>query len=174
MGVDMDCIEFHERFQPYLEDTLDASLRESFREHLRACLDCRAWAINQEPTLVFAAAKQPDPDPMRVAECTAMVMSQLRQQRLTRRLRPKRAPWLAAAAAVLVSTVGATGWWLTQVDQTPEPSPAVTASDAVSPRQMPPQVQVEMSGEGIRVYQFADDGDESTAVYYIVNPALES
>ncbi len=31
-----------------------------------------------------------------------------------------------------------------------------------------------MTDEGVRVYQYADDQDSNTAVYYIVNPALES
>jgi hypothetical protein len=37
----------------------------------------------------------------------------------------------------------------------------------------PPTVEVEMAGEGVRVYQFASDGDPDTAAYFIVNPALE-
>jgi hypothetical protein len=37
----------------------------------------------------------------------------------------------------------------------------------------PPTVEVEMSDEDVRVYQFADDDDTDTAVYFIVNPALE-
>jgi len=31
-----------------------------------------------------------------------------------------------------------------------------------------------MAGEGVRVYQFAQEDDADTAVLYIVNPALES
>jgi hypothetical protein len=34
-------------------------------------------------------------------------------------------------------------------------------------------VEVEMAGEEVRVYQFATDGDTNTAVYFIVDPALE-
>ena len=32
---------------------------------------------------------------------------------------------------------------------------------------------MEMPGEDVRVYQFATDGDADTAVYFIVDPALE-
>jgi hypothetical protein len=30
-----------------------------------------------------------------------------------------------------------------------------------------------MTGDDVRVYQFATDGEEDTAVYFIVDPALE-
>jgi hypothetical protein len=30
-----------------------------------------------------------------------------------------------------------------------------------------------MAGEDVRVYQFAADDDDDTAVYFIVNPAME-
>jgi hypothetical protein len=47
-------------------------------------------------------------------------------------------------------------------------APATEAESAA-----PPTVEVEMAGEGVRVYQFATDGDPDTAAYFIVNPALE-
>ncbi len=37
----------------------------------------------------------------------------------------------------------------------------------------PPSVEVEMAGDDVRVYQFANEEDGDTAVYFIVNPALE-
>lgn len=111
---------------------------------------------------------------MRVAAATASVMSQIRQQRLAHRLHPRRRFWLAAAAAVAVTFAGVGGWWLSRGDQHSAPTAAVEAKDATSPNPLPPRVQVDMPGEGIRVYQFADEGNEGTAVYYIVNPALES
>jgi hypothetical protein len=115
-----------------------------------------------------------EPDPMRVAACTASVMSQIRQQRLAHRLRPRRRSWLAAAAAVVVTFAGVGAWWLSRGEQHPAPTVAVEAKDVASPETLPPRVQVDMLGEGVRVYQFADEGDDGTAVYYIVNPALES
>jgi hypothetical protein len=30
-----------------------------------------------------------------------------------------------------------------------------------------------MAGDDVRVYQFANDGDNDTAVYFIVDPSLE-
>ncbi len=55
----------------------------------------------------------------------------------------------------------------------PEPA-AIEARGDERSTPPPPQVQVDMTDEGVRIYQYADDGDSSTAVYYIVNPALES
>ncbi len=40
-------------------------------------------------------------------------------------------------------------------------------------RPVPPTVEVEMAGEEVRVYHFAADEDDETAVYFIVNPAME-
>jgi hypothetical protein len=37
----------------------------------------------------------------------------------------------------------------------------------------PPTVEVDMAGEEVRVYQFANEADTDTAVYFIVDPALE-
>lgn len=170
----MQCSEFHDTLEQYLDDVLDESRRESFRGHLRACPECRSWAIGVEPTMVFAAVEAPAPNPDRVAACTASVMAQIRQQRLARDLRPRRRRWLAAAAAVLAAVVGGVGWWVAHDDRSPVPAAAVEALDPSGQQPLPPRVQVNMPGEGVRVYQFADDEDHDTAMYYIVNPALES
>jgi hypothetical protein len=37
----------------------------------------------------------------------------------------------------------------------------------------PPRIEVDMVGEGVRVYQYADQQDGDTAVTFIVNPQLE-
>jgi anti-sigma factor RsiW len=170
----MQCSEFHDTLEQYLDDVLDESRRESFRGRLRACPECRSWAIGVEPTMVFAAVEAPAPNPDRVAACTASVMAQIRQQRLARDLRPRRRRWLAAAAAVLAAVVGGVGWWVAHDDRSPVPAAAVEAFDPSGQPPLPPRVQVNMLGEGVRVYQFADDEDHDTAMYYIVNPALES
>jgi anti-sigma factor RsiW len=170
----MQCTEFRDALEQYLDDVLDESPRESFRRHLRACPECRTWAVGVEPTLVFAAMEAPVPDSDRVAACTASVMAQIRQKRLARGLRPHRRRWLAAAAAVLVAIAGGTGWWLAQNDRQSSPAAAVEARDESDSDALPPRVQVNMPGEGVRVYQFADDENHNTAMYYIVNPALES
>ena len=171
----MQCSEFRDALEQYLDDVLEGSRRESFRRHLRECRECRAWAIGVEPTLVFAAIETRAPDPDRVAACTASVMAQIRQQRLGRGLRPHRRRWLAAAAALLTAVVGGAGWWFAGNDRpSPPGAAAVEARDASGSDALPPRVQVNMPDEGVRVYQFADDENRNTAVYYIVNPALES
>ena len=172
----MRCSEFRNTLERYLEDVLDESRREGVRQHLRACPGCRSWAIEVEPTIVFAAVEAPAPDPDRVAACTASVMAQIRQQRLARELRPRGRWWLAAAAAAaLAVVVGGTGWWVASNDRPTVPPSAVEARDSAGEvAAPPPRVQVNMPGEGVRVYQFADDTNHNSAVYYIVNPALES
>lgn len=169
----MQCSEFRDTLERYLDDVLDEARRESFRRHLRDCPECRTWAIGVEPTLVFASAEAPAPNPDRVAACTASVMAQIRQQRLARRLRPGRKRWLAAAAAVLVAIAGGAGWWLAQDDRHTPPEAVLEARDQSESEALPPRVQVNMPGEGVRVYQFADDEDQNSAMYFIVNPALE-
>ena len=52
-------------------------------------------------------------------------------------------------------------------------APAITAESEVEVAQ-PPEVEVDMNGEGVEIYRFASDEDENTAVVYVVNPALES
>jgi anti-sigma factor RsiW len=171
----MQCSEFRNTLEHYLDDVLDENRRESFRRHLRACPECRSWAIGVEPTIVFAAVETPAPNPDRIAACTASVMAQIRQQRLARELRPRGKWWLAAAAAaVLAVVVGGAGWWVARDDRSSAPASAVEAHDPSGEEMLPPRVQVNMPGEGVRVYQFADDGNHDTAMYYIVNPALES
>jgi anti-sigma factor RsiW len=172
--VDMRCDEFRDALEQYLDDALEESRRASFRRHLRDCPECRSWAVGVEPTMVFAAVQASAPDPDRVAACTASVMAQIRQQRLALQLRPRRGRWLAAAAAVVAAIVGGAGWWITHDGQPPVPAAAVEARDPSGDEAQPPRVLVNMPDEGVRVYQFADDGDHDTAVYYIVNPALES
>lgn len=170
----MQCSEFRDALEQYLDDGLDESTRESFRRHLRACPECRTWAIGLEPTLVFAAVEPPAADSRRVAECTASVMAQIRQERLARGLRPRRTRWLAAAAGLMIAIVAGVGWRLAQDERSASPTTAVEAREESDAEVVPPRVQVNMPGEGIRVYQFADDENHNTAVYYIVNPALES
>ena len=111
--------------------------------------------------------------------CGAAVTARVRQERLERRLGERRQPWLAAAAAALV-VVGAGVVWRLMPPTSPAtlgvPPATVTAAEAPGPekRTEPPRVNVDMPGEGIRIYQYAQEPDDDTAVYFIVNPAMES
>jgi hypothetical protein len=77
----------------------------------------------------------------------------------------------AAAAAVMVISVGLA--WRSMVGDESAGQLAVETARDVEAQVSPPTVEVEMPGEEVRVYQFATDGDADTAVYFIVDPALE-
>jgi predicted anti-sigma-YlaC factor YlaD len=168
----MDCTEFHQLLDAYLDEKLDESRRSEFRSHLRECASCREWARSEEPTLLFVVDESDPVDMTRIEACAVTVTGQIRQQRLSRRLRSNRRPWLAAAAAAVLVVVGAAAWQLVPFgDEAPvvslDSGPPAVDTDAA-----PPTVEVEMPGDDVRVYQFAND-DDDTAVYFIVNPALE-
>ena len=173
----MRCDTFRERLNGYLDESLDDDQRRAVREHLASCSECGRWAVAHEPTLLFTkAATDAVASPARVEACTEAVLAQVRQRRLERRLGARRRPWIAAAAAAVVMIGGAMVWTLTgghpgtAVD-TPTTEFVGAAADATPP---PPRVEVDMIGEGVRVYQFAQESDADTAVLYVVNPALES
>jgi anti-sigma factor RsiW len=177
----MRCDAFRELMDSYLEEALEGAERQAWRTHLRTCADCRRWAVRVEPTLLFAATEAAAVDGRKVDACADRVAALIRQQRLEQRLGRRRRPWLAAAAAVLL-LVGAGVVWQQMTapdDQVAAPAVVPAVADAqVAPTQppqgQPPQVEVNMDGEGVRVYQFAGGSDDDTTVLFIVNPALES
>lgn len=168
----MHCSEFSDLLEAYLEDTLDGPTRRAFREHLGGCDGCRMVAVQKDPSLLFCFGGAEEHDPGRIEDLTRAVMGDIRRQRLRRRLhRPSRG-WLRAAAAVVISVAAVMGWRLlspANVDA-PQSIVAVQPTEQVNP---PPRVEVDMAGEGVRVYQYADQQDADTAVYFIVNPAME-
>jgi hypothetical protein len=168
----MECNEFRRLLDAYLGDSLDEDRRTEFRRHLVECKSCGGWARGEDPSLIFAAAGAGTVDMARVEACVTSVTSQIRQQRLAGRLRARRRPWLAAAAAALLVFGAAAIWQLSPggVDQTPVAGVSSTVDE--EGQAPPPTVEVEMPGDDVRVYQFAND-DSDTAVYFIVNPALE-
>lgn len=165
----MECKLFRKTLDAYLGDTLEENRREIFRHHLRACGACRAWALEADPSLLFAVAVEAPADQDRVESCAAAVTSQIRQQRLRRRLQGRRQAWLALAASALLVIIAALGWRMVGGGGVPSKLATGPAAGAATP----PTVEVEMENEGVRVYQFAAEGDSDTAAYFIVNPALE-
>jgi hypothetical protein len=99
-------------------------------------------------------------------------MGRIRQDRLERRLHRRR-PWMAAAAAAIMVVGGGIAWRTVIDGGSGAPQPAVEVQQDPGLQISPPTVEVEMAGEGVRVYQFANDEDADTAVYFIVDPALE-
>jgi predicted anti-sigma-YlaC factor YlaD len=169
----MNCTEFRELLGSYLEESLDEERRRVFRRHLRECAPCRERAMSEDPTLLFAAATETPVSEADVEGCAVAVVAQIRQQRLARSVSRRRRPWLAVAAAVVIMIAGGLSWKVMLGGiVTPIPATAeIHLHDNARP--VPPTVEVEMAGEEVRVYHFAADEDDETAVYFIVNPAME-
>jgi len=158
---------------PYLDESLEEEPRLKFRHHLRECASCRQWAVASEPSLFFALAGQGKADPARVEACAEAVTARIRQARLARRMTGRRRPWLAAAAALVVMVGGSLAWRMTQGDGEALSTPEMEARKESPVSQAPPTVEVDMTGQDVRVYQFATDENADSAVYFVVNPAME-
>jgi len=112
------------------------------------------------------------------------VIAGIRQERLEKRLQPSRRPWFAAAAVIVVAIIAATVWWL-NTGQTGGVTPQqanVLEVEAAGPAagdevavasEPPPRVEVDMTHEEVRVYQYAIGDDATTGAVFIVNPAME-
>ena len=169
----MNCLEFRELLDAYLEESLEEERRRMFRRHLRECASCREQAVSDDPTLLFSAAPETPVSEADIEACAAAVTTQIKQRRLARSLSRRRRPWLAAAAAAVIMIAGGLSWKVMHGEfATPIPPRTETRSHEDA-RSVPPTVEVEMAGEEVRVYQFASDGDDDTAVYFVVNPAME-
>jgi anti-sigma factor RsiW len=169
----MNCEIFLDLIGSYVDDTLEEERRAWFRSHLRDCSACRVSALRQDPSLLFDAAQDAPDDLWAIEACVSSVTSRIRQERLERRLYRRRRPWLAAAAAVVVVIAGGFGWRYLGGGGGSMPGPAIEASHELEARTSPPMVEVEAPDGDVRVYQFATDGNNDTAMYFIVDPALE-
>lgn len=181
----MSCDAYRELLDGYLEDTLDEVRRTGFRSHLESCPECRTFAVAAEPTLVLSLAGRHEPSAERVEANVAAVMAGIRHEQLKRRLRASsRRSWLAAAAVVLLSIVAAAAWWLNGDGAVQEPALQADAHElgaveapvtAATPEivEPPPRVEIEMTQEEVRVYQYAIGDDQSTGAVFIVNPSME-
>lgn len=168
----MNCEVFRGTIGPYVDETLDEDRRLWFRSHLRECRTCREEALRAEPSLLFAMAPAEPSAPEAVEACAAAVIGRIRQDRLERRLHRRRRPWLAAAAAAFIVISGGLTW-RTMVGGSGASQSLVETQRGSEMRNSAPTVEVEMPGEEVRIYQFANDEDSDTAVYFIVDPALE-
>jgi len=168
----MHCDDFSDLLDAYLEESLEGPQCKAFRAHLGSCDSCRKIAVRTDPTLLFSAAGEGDEDQDRIEDLTRAVMGEIRQQRLGQTLHRPRRGWLAAAATVVVSLAAVTGWRMLAPTEGEAPSSVAEAlhTEQVNP---PPRAEVDMVGEGVRIYQYADERDADTAVYFIVNPAME-
>ncbi len=170
----MNCELFERELERYLAEELEGEARHAFREHLRSCAGCRARALEVDPTLALAATPPAEPDPRRVEECVTAVSALVGHARLERGLRSRRRPWLAAAAATLMAAAVGVLW---EVRPTGGPGadavPRVAEEAAAAEQAPPPQVELDMEGEDIRIYHFAGAEGDDVAVAFVVNPAME-
>jgi anti-sigma factor RsiW len=169
----MNCEIFRDLIGSYVDETLEEDRRLWFRTHLRECPTCRESALREEPSLLFAMVPATPSEPEAIEVCTAAVVGRIRQDRLERRLHRRRRPWMAAAAATIILASGGIAWRTMIGGGIGTLEPAVEAQRGTEQRNSPPTVEVEMPGEEVRVYQFANEEDVNTAVYFIVDPALE-
>jgi anti-sigma factor RsiW len=181
----MSCENYRNLLPEYLDESLDEVRRTGLRAHLRSCDQCREFALAEEPTLLFALAERVEPAEEEVEACATAVMSEIRRDRLQRQLRSSRRPWFAAAAAAALAVTMSGVWWLSSnpgVDTPPlqadaqdvqTAEPVVETTDARAVVEPPPRVEVEMTEEEVRVYQYAIEGDEGTGAVFIVNPSME-
>ena len=169
----MNCGIFREMIGSYVDETLQEDRRLWFRTHLRECPTCRESALREEPSLLFAMAPAAPGEPEAIEACATAVMGRIRQDRLERRLHRHRRPWMAAAAAAIMLVSGGVAWRTIIGGGSGALQPTVEAQRDSELQNSPPTVEVEMPGEEVRVYQFANDEDADTAVYFIVDPALE-
>ena len=164
---------FQELLSSYLDESLEEDRRQSFQRHLRDCASCRESALSEDPSLLFAGAPESVISQADVEACAVAVTARIRQQRLAHRLQRRRRPWLAAAAAVVIMIAGGLIWKVTVGGIGNSATPGIEAFVERDTQTVPPTVEVEMAGEDVRVYQFAADDGDNTAVYFIVNPAME-
>jgi predicted anti-sigma-YlaC factor YlaD len=179
----MSCEAYRQLISAYLDDSLDEVRRTGFRAHLRSCDRCREFAIGEDPTLALVLDEPTPPESERIEACVTAVMAGIRRERLERRLRPSRRPWLAAAAAVVIAVVAASWWYLApsatdvpaavQADVVADSEDGTTVDTEAPLRVEPPRVEVDMTQEEVRVYRYAIGDDDSTGAVFIVNPAME-
>ena len=169
----MNCEIFREMIGSYVDETLEEGRRLWFRTHLRKCPTCRESALREEPSLLFAMAPAAPGEPEKIEACAVAVMGRIRQDRLESRLHRRRRPWLAVAAAAALVISGGIAWRTMVGGGSGTLQPVVEARRDAELQSSPPTVEVEMAGEEVRVYQFANEADSDTAVYFIVDPALE-
>lgn len=170
----MNCRDLSRLLPLYLDDELDESRRKELRAHLGSCEICRARAMEEDPAMFFLSSSQKPVDSEGVERCLRDLGAMIRQERLRKRIRRPQRWWYAAAAAMLL--VLSAGFFRARLES---PSSLVAASEVqptagvASDQSQPPRMDLEMTHEGLRVYQFADTEDGNSAAYFIVDKDLE-
>jgi anti-sigma factor RsiW len=168
----MNCEIFRKMIGSYIDETLDEDRRDWFRSHLRECVACRNRALREEPSLFFTAAQDPPVNVEAVEACVSSVTARIRHDRLERRLNRNYRPWLAVAAAAIIVLGGGIAW-LGMTGYGLPSKPSAESSRSFEVKTPPPSVEVEMESDTVRVYQFAAEDNSDSAMYFIVDPAME-
>lgn len=164
----MSCIEFRELLPAYVALELGAADERAVREHIDGCSACQQEAIELDPLLTLAlplARTKVQEDDFFVAG----VMAGVRQRRLEKKLVNRRAPWMAAAAALVVM-IG--GYTVLRERMNPTPVMAVQ-TPVVKPIQTTEKAFVEVREGGVRVYQRAGDAKDRMQIAFVVDPQAE-
>ncbi len=110
----IDCEDFRQFIDPYLDGEFDAGERAAFDAHLAVCTDCRghyeqkAWFINAVRPCLRRPERMPPGTRDRLHARLRAAQKPERRRRLVRRLAP--VPALAAAGAVLLFVTPLTGF----------------------------------------------------------------
>jgi len=170
----MNCSEFLKNLPRYLDEAIDGTERQSWREHLNQCSSCREIALGRDPSLILSAGLSQTIDQEGVDVCLANLNSMIRQEKLKRRMGHSSKWWYAAAAAVfLMISANFLPRFSPEagLGQRAEAVPTVVVSDQHEVQ--PPRMDIDMARDGLRIYQFADAGDENAVAYFIVDESLE-
>jgi hypothetical protein len=104
--MSISCREALAALPGYAAETLDRGLRQSLRDHVAACGDCREVAVHRDPGLLFAGSARTSPTTDEdVAQILAGVRAGIAWRQAERKLtgdRPARRRRGAAAAAAAV------------------------------------------------------------------------
>ncbi len=104
----MNCDATKSQVFPYVDGELTRELRDAMDAHLSGCESCRRL-VEQEVAFrdAYVARLRPDPAPPHLREKVDRLLSRLADEVATRR-RPRYAPWVYAAAAIVLLALGGT------------------------------------------------------------------
>lgn len=137
----------------YLRESLPAPQRSMLRDHLAACLDCRAAAVASDPTFRFARPlpqEVPADESLEILAAVRTGVDLLQAQRRlgSRARRVRLSASSAAAAAVAAAILLSSGWGILRSRSLPAPATGVAAAapQRLSPIPQPASEAAEAGG----------------------------
>jgi hypothetical protein len=109
--MSLSCREALAALPGYSAETLERGLRQSLRDHVAACGDCREAAVHTDPGLLFAGSARISPEDKVTDEVVAQILAGVRagiawrqaERKLTGDRPARRRRGAAAAAAAVVA-----------------------------------------------------------------------